>query len=72
MNHQVLMFFMVSLLLVISLGPNMALIIDKASRLGKKDSFAAVAGLYAATYIHGAFSILGVSTIILSNDVLFF
>ncbi len=36
MNHQIVTFFIVSLFLVISLGPNMALIIDNATRLGKR------------------------------------
>ncbi len=36
MNHQILTFFIVSFFLVISLGPNMALIIDNATRLEKK------------------------------------
>ncbi|HHW4681344.1 MAG TPA: LysE family translocator [Xylella taiwanensis] len=71
MNHQILAFFIVSLFLVISPGPNMALIIDHASRLGKKNSFASVAGLCTATYVHGAFSILGVSAIVLNNHALF-
>ncbi len=71
MNHQILTFFIVSLFLVISPGPNMALIIDNASRLGKKNSLANVAGLCTATYIHGALSILGISAIVLNNALLF-
>lgn len=72
MNHQILTFFIVSFFLVISPGPNMALIIDNATRLGRKNAFANVAGLCTATYIHGAFSILGVSALILNNKTLFF
>ncbi|WP_026500894.1 LysE family translocator [Bartonella elizabethae] len=72
MNHQILTFFIVSFFLVISPGPNMALIIDNAVRLGKKNAFANVLGLCTATYAHGAFSILGVSAIVLNNKTLFF
>ncbi len=56
MNHQILTFFIVSFFLVISPGPNMALIIDKATRLGRKNAFVNVLGLCTATYVHGAFS----------------
>ncbi|WP_375616713.1 LysE family translocator [Bartonella sp. AP58NXGY] len=49
----------------------MALIIDKATRLGKKNAFMNVLGLCTATYAHGAFSILGVSALILNNKTLF-
>ncbi|WP_338155454.1 LysE family translocator [Bartonella krasnovii] len=72
MNHQILTFFIVSFFLVISPGPNMALIIDNATRLGKKNAFSNVLGLCTATYVHGAFSILGVSAIVLNNKTLFF
>ncbi|WP_273791433.1 LysE family translocator [Bartonella sp. CM31XJBT] len=34
----------------------MALIIDKATRLGRKNAFVNVLGLCTATYVHGAFS----------------
>ncbi|WP_275039540.1 hypothetical protein [Bartonella vinsonii] len=50
----------------------MALIIDNATRLGKKNGFANVAGLCTATYVHGVFSILGVSAILLNDKTLFF
>lgn len=50
----------------------MVLIIDTAKRLGKKNTFANVLGLCTATYVHGAFSILDVSAIILDNKTLFF
>ncbi|WP_375659036.1 LysE family translocator [Bartonella sp. MR30HLJHH] len=72
MNHQILTFFIVSFFLVISPGPNMALIIDNATRLGRKNAFVNVLGLCTATYVHGAFSILGVSVLILNNKTLFF
>ncbi len=36
MSHQIVTFFIVSLFLVISPGPNMALIIDNATKLGKR------------------------------------
>lgn len=67
MNDQILTFFIVSFFLVASPGPNMALIIDNASRLGKKNSMFNILGLCSATYIHGAFSILGISVLILNN-----
>ncbi len=34
----------------------MALIIDNATRLGRKNAFVNVLGLCTATYVHGAFS----------------
>lgn len=49
----------------------MALIIDNATRLGKKNAFTNVLGLCTATYAHGAFSILGISARILNNKTLF-
>ncbi|WP_375665704.1 LysE family translocator [Bartonella sp. TT121SHDZB] len=49
----------------------MALIIDNATRLGKKNAFMNVLGLCTATYAHGVFSILGVSALILNNKTLF-
>nr|WP_273788539.1 LysE family translocator [Bartonella grahamii] len=49
----------------------MALIIDNATRLGKKNAFVNVLGLCTATYVHRAFSILGVSALILNNKTLF-
>lgn len=49
----------------------MALIIDNATRLGRKNALANVAGLCTATYFHGAFSILGVSAVVLNNRYLF-
>ncbi len=71
MTNDTLTFFVVSFFLVISPGPNMALIIDNASRLGKSNSMANVLGLCTATYLHGALSILGVSAILLKNKYLF-
>ncbi|WP_345116404.1 hypothetical protein [Bartonella jaculi] len=50
----------------------MALIIDNATRLGRKNAFLNVLGLCTATYAHGAFSLLGISALILNNKTLFF
>lgn len=68
MDSQIITFFIVSFFLVISPGPNMALVIDSASRLGKMNSLANVAGLCTATYVHGILSIVGVSAILLKNE----
>lgn len=49
----------------------MALIIDNATRLGRENALANVAGLCTATYFHGALSILGISALILNHKPLF-
>lgn len=71
MTDQIITFFVVSFFLVISPGPNMALIIDNASRLGKRNAISNVLGLCTATYLHGSFSILGISAILINNKYLF-
>jgi threonine/homoserine/homoserine lactone efflux protein len=57
-------FTVISLLLVISPGPNGALIIKTLSSLGPSHSVANIVGLFIATFIHGALSIFGLSTAI--------
>lgn len=71
MTEATITFFIISLFLVISPGPNMALIVDNASRLGKKHAMANVLGLCTATYAHGALSIWGVSAILVSNNLVY-
>lgn len=70
--QEILTFTLVALLLVISPGPNGVLIIKTASVQGRAASFANVLGLFAATFFHGAFSILGLSAILLQSSELFF
>jgi len=70
--QEILTFSIVALLLVISPGPNGVLIIKTASVQGRAASFANVLGLFTATFFHGAFSILGLSAILLQSSELFF
>ncbi|WP_415903337.1 LysE family translocator [Neptuniibacter sp. QD29_5] len=70
--QEILTFSIVALLLVISPGPNGVLIIKTASVQGCTASFANILGLFTATFFHGAFSILGLSAILLQSAELFF
>lgn len=65
--QEILSFSLVALLLVISPGPNGVLIIKTVSSQGKSPAFANIIGLTTATFFHGAFSILGLSALILHS-----
>lgn len=65
--NEILSFALVALLLVISPGPNGVLIIKTVSSHGRSAAFANIIGLTAATFFHGAFSILGLSALVLHS-----
>lgn len=70
--QEIMTFSIVALLLVMSPGPNGVLIVKTASLQGRYASFANIAGLFIATFFHGAFSIFGLSAILLQSSELFF
>ncbi|MEC9246474.1 MAG: LysE family translocator, partial [Pseudomonadota bacterium] len=57
-------FTLVAALLVMSPGPNGVLIAKTVPTSGKAAGFANIAGFFAAFYVHGALSILGISIIL--------
>jgi len=61
---QILGFVVITLLLVISPGPNGLLIAKTVATSGKKAGFANVAGFLAAFYMHGLLSVLGISVLL--------
>lgn len=70
--QEILTFSIVALLLVMSPGPNGVLIVKTASIQGRHASFANISGLFIATFFHGAFSIFGLSALLLQSAELFF
>lgn len=68
---EVLAFSMISLLLVISPGPNGVLILKTVSGRGVKAGVENIVGLVSATFLHGIISIFGLSAIILQSAELF-
>ena len=69
--NELLTFTMISLLLVISPGPNSVLILKTVSGRGYRSGLENILGLVSATFVHGAISILGLSAIILQSAELF-
>lgn len=69
--NEILTFALISLLLVVSPGPNSVLILKTVSSKGRKASIENIVGLVCATFLHGAISILGLSAIILQSAVIF-
>lgn len=67
----ILTFTMISVLLVVSPGPNGVLILKTVPMHGKKSAMNNVLGIFTATYLHGALSFFGLSAIILSSAQLF-
>lgn len=65
-------FTLVATLLVISPGPNGVLIAKTVPTSGKAAGFANIAGFFAAFYLHGALSILGISIILVQSAHAFF
>lgn len=65
-------FIIVASLLVMSPGPNGVLIAKTVPTSGRAAGFANVAGFVTAFYFHGAFSILGISVILLQSAQAFF
>lgn len=64
MIEQLSLFAMLAFFLVISPGPNLALILHSATLYDKKNTVTIILGLCSATFIHGALSILGISAIL--------
>ena len=68
---QILTFAIVSLLLVMSPGPNGLLIASTVPISGKRAGFANTAGFVIALYLHGALSIFGISVLLLNSAAAF-
>ncbi|MFV1983964.1 MAG: LysE family translocator [Thiohalomonadales bacterium] len=68
---SILSFTTIAFLLVISPGPNGALIFKTVSTLGTKIALTNIIGLVSATFIHGVLSIFGLSTLIKNIPTLF-
>ncbi|STZ75495.1 LysE family translocator [Bergeriella denitrificans] len=62
---------MICLVLVLSPGPNTFLIFSTATGAGRRDALIKIAGLVAATYVHGLLSLFGVSLILLQSPTAF-
>lgn len=69
--NEILAFTLISLLLVISPGPNSVLILKTVSGRGCQSGIENIFGLVLATFVHGALSILGLSALILQSAELF-
>ena len=69
---EILTFTLIALLLVVSPGPNGVLIIKTATAQGKTAALMNIMGLTSATFFHGAFSIFGLSALLLQSAELFF
>lgn len=69
--ETILTFTTISILLVISPGPNGVLFLKTVPLYGKKNSMGNLLGIFTATYVHGALSFFGLSAIILSSANLF-
>lgn len=69
---QIFGFMLVALLLVASPGPNGLLIAKTAANAGKKAAFVNIVGFIAAFYLHGVFSILGISVLLMQSANAFF
>jgi threonine/homoserine/homoserine lactone efflux protein len=67
----ILTFTLISILLVVSPGPNGILILKNMPLYGKQSAMNNVFGIFLATYLHGALSFFGLSAIILSSAELF-
>ena len=69
--NEILAFTLISALLVVSPGPNGILIIQTMSASTKKFAYINILGLVVATFLHGAFSIFGLSALVLQSSELF-
>lgn len=67
----ILTFTVISILLVVSPGPNGVLILKTVPLHGKKNAMNNVFGIFTATYLHGVLSFFGLSAIILSSAEIF-
>lgn len=68
---EIVAFMFAAALLVTSPGPNGALIAKTVPTSGKAAGFANIAGFFAAFYLHGALSIMGISIILLKSATAF-
>lgn len=68
---EIITFAVVASLLVISPGPNGVLIARTVPSSGRQAGFANVAGFVAAFYMHGVFSILGLSLLLMQSATAF-
>ncbi|NQV83767.1 MAG: LysE family translocator [Rhodospirillales bacterium] len=68
---EIVTFVFVASLLVMSPGPNGVLIAKTVPTSGRSASFANVAGFVTAFYFHGAFSVLGISIILVQSATAF-
>ncbi|MCO1333497.1 LysE family translocator [Microbulbifer sp. OS29] len=64
---EILVFAAISLLLVVSPGPNSVLILKTLTAKGLRPALENILGLVSATFAHGAISILGLSAIIVQS-----
>lgn len=71
MLPDLLSFCVVASLLVVSPGPNSALVAKTSASSGFKVAYANMAGFTTAYFVHGTLSILGISVILLHSAVLF-
>lgn len=69
--YTALSFLLIISLMVMSPGPNGALILKTVPLLGKKHGYVNVAGIFTAFYLHGTLSIFGLSAILVSSAKLF-
>lgn len=67
----ILTFTIISILLVVSPGPNGVLFLKTVPLYGKKSGMVNLFGIFTATYVHGALSFFGLSAIVLSSATLF-
>ncbi|TLM79272.1 LysE family translocator [Microbulbifer harenosus] len=65
-------FVLMATLLVISPGPNGALIVKTVPTSGSKAGFANILGFIAAFYVHGTLSVFGISVLLLQSAEIFF
>ena len=70
--YTIFTFFFIISLMVMSPGPNGALLLKTVPVLGKKHGYVNVLGVVSAFYIHGTLSVFGLSAIIVSSANLFF
>jgi threonine/homoserine/homoserine lactone efflux protein len=70
--YTVFTFFLIISLMVMSPGPNGALLLKTVPISGKKHGYVNVIGVVTAFYIHGTLSVFGLSAIIVSSAKLFF
>lgn len=68
---EIMTFIFVASLLVMSPGPNGALIAKTVPTSGRSAGFANVAGFVTAFYLHGALSVLGISILLVQSATAF-